>query len=258
MRRLGIGVAATLVGAAVLAPPGCQPLQVAHSIENTRFELRGKHFTAACESCHGDLGAGCLGSGKPKPQPTSCIACHSGELPLTDHPEDDRECSACHVEDGWNVGFTTTDSGTSPPTDTGTVPVEDTGFEHFPVAPETSCAEGGCHETDRPLDHWVDLPRIGDWWDCGPCHNTEDWTEAIEHPIHTPHGVWDSWTATSPTLWIFACEPCHTTGPPYSSFQCMEPCHESVRFDPLEEDHNSFVGGDEHQCIACHTYGDFQ
>lgn len=266
MNGHGVGTAAVLMGVSVFAWQACQPLQVAHSVENTRFELRGKHQLLPCEQCHGPLGGGCLGGGKPEEQPTSCMSCHAADVPADDPNHFvGQECFPCHTEEGWQVGYTPT---TPEPEPTGTT--GDTGPETLPdpnhddLEPGDACW-GACHEADRPdepdgTNHWTDLLGRGfewDRWDCGPCHTTRSWTEgAFKHLMHTPHGMTNNQSSTPPDSWIFACTPCHTTDPPTREVQCIDACHQSGDFPPARSHYTYDLGDPLRDCLECHQYGE--
>ena len=275
MRRLGIGATATLVGAGLLSHQGCQSLQVAHEIGNARYELRGKHQLLVCEQCHGPLGSGCLGSGKPEAQPTSCMACHAEDVAPGHYPG--QECFPCHTEAGWDVFPPTPtepepEPDTAPTGDTGTTPPEpEPDLYHAGVTEDMLCTaachghdEQHTHEDDRPADHWVDIPRQNLDWDCAGCHLTEDWTKFTpyvdqDHPVRLPHGTWNNQQPIGdPSAWVVACSACHIgTSPPTKNMQCMDACHDEIRFAP-DEDHQGFLTGDPQLgCIECHDYADY-
>jgi hypothetical protein len=275
MRSPGVGTAAVLLGATVFAWQACKPLKVAHAENDTVFELRGRHRSLPCEQCHGPLGAGCLGSGKPEQQPTSCMACHAEDVPAPNHFAG-QECFPCHTEEGWDVFATPTPPETGETGDTGTTgETGDTGPTTIPdpnhegLTPEDGCW-GACHEADR-LDapegnlHWNDLLGRGlewDRWDCAPCHSSLSWTEfppevARDHPVHTPHGMTNNQTMTPPPTWIFACTPCHTDSPPYKEFQCIDACHQTGDFPPTRSHYTYAIGDDDQkECLGCHKHGE--
>ena len=90
-RTVGMGLG---VLAAVSAVHGCKSLQVAHSGDNPRYALIGKHLAVPCEGCHGP--------GKPGAQSRLCMDCHAAALPSAAHYPG-QECGSCHTPLGWDV-----------------------------------------------------------------------------------------------------------------------------------------------------------
>jgi hypothetical protein len=212
-----------------VVPLACGATVIAHGGKAPRWPLRGAHGSLACETCHGDWNRGC--GGKPDPQTTSCIGCHQDDVDDDHHPG--RECSVCHVEDGWLVGVT---EPPSPPTgDTGLIaPVDTALFDHGTLAPDRLCWD--CHELGaeneaRPEGHFQD-PNGFDrtfWWDCGPCHTTTSWADDALfvplHPVRTPHGTHEKLENRNPTdEWVVACADCHPVPGDYRQFVCDD-CH---------------------------------
>jgi hypothetical protein len=125
---------------------------------DTRFALRGKHASTACDACHtGRLYEDKVG--------TQCAACHA---------KDDRHngqlganCATCHAESSWKVGRF------------------DHGATRFPLSGghvRVECAS--CHKTlayrDAPRDcvgchHADDKHRRTLGRDCAACHNARSW-----------------------------------------------------------------------------------
>jgi hypothetical protein len=223
-----------------------------HGGSKPLFPLLGQHAFVPCEGCHGP--------GKPQEEPTACIDCHNADRPSPNHHPGEN-CAECHTEEGWDVGVDTHTGVTTPtPTHTGTVITTDP--IHDALGPEQLCWE--CHETDREAGppttalslagHYSDpVAEQYTWWDCGPCHETDTWTNAAyDHPCRTPHGSLAH--PTDPAAWVVACADCHTGGDT-SVTDCVT-CHATI-FPHFGVASAADVGPTGTECTAaCHPTGD--
>jgi hypothetical protein len=190
-----------------------------HGGEDPVYPLRGLHAAVPCEGCHGP--------GTPESLPTACIDCHDADRPTPDHNAG-QDCATCHVEDGWDVGHTVTDTDTDPPT-------PPTGFDHAALPAEQLCWD--CHEAERSEPtHYADPVTPTKSWDCGPCHTVNAWDEApYVHPARTPHGthVGRAEVEQPPEEWVVACTSCHPVA--LTAFDCST-CHLAIFPHPYSED----------------------
>ena len=110
------------------------------------------------------------------------------------------------------------------------------------LANETPSTCAGCHEDDRPADHYPG--------DCADCHNLVDWSDAaIDHREFFP----------TPHEGVSACGDCHLSAGSgdFSTFSCTD-CHEHRRSE-MDDEHLGEVGGYVYQsaaCLDCHPDGD--
>lgn len=244
-RTVGMGLG---VLAAVSAVHGCKSLQVAHSGDNPRYALIGKHLAVPCEGCHGP--------GKPEAQSRLCMDCHAAALPSAAHYPG-QECGSCHTPLGWDVVDTTVPPDSTPDPGTG-----DTGHEpgwvHDPVGPKELCWD--CHDEDRPTGHYWSAD-ITFRWDCASCHTLLTWSDdprtpeldtatTYEHGARTPHGMRNNQNPIGDqTQWVISCDTCHPAV--LTQFDCVN-CH-------LERDSSLFphYNASNDDCLGCHPDGDY-
>lgn len=226
---------------------------------DTKFELKGKHQLARCDSCH----TGMLYQVKT---PTACIACHRKDDDKKGHQgRFGEKCESCHVERSWSVS--TFDHGLS------------TRYalrgKHAQIACYT-CHKGfvykeklataclSCHRKDDRHNG-----QLGP--QCESCHNEASWKQSrIDHgltrfPLLGKHAK-------------VACKDCHTT-PQFKDaktdcYSChrkddkhklrlgaaCEQCHNPRGWKQWEFDHDrrtAFVLDGKHRgldCLACHRF----
>lgn len=232
--------------AGLVALVGCNK-QLPHGGEDPLYPLRGLHAAVPCEGCHGP--------GTPGPLPTLCADCHANDVPSPDHYPG-QECGACHTEYGWLDGVTPTiptDTGPTVPTgDTGTPPTTVTKVDHSKLASDRLCWD--CHEDARKdPTHYADPAEPqSQWWDCGPCHTVNAWSEStIDHPARTPHGTVSAGKERPEAAWVVACETCHPVE--YTTSDCST-CHLDI-FPHYGDAQKPGPLADE-SCLACHVAGD--
>jgi hypothetical protein len=224
---------------------------------DTKFELKGKHQLARCESCH----TGMLYQEKT---PTACVACHRNDDNKKGHQgRFGDKCESCHVERSWTT----------------------TTFDHGLVTRYTlrgkhaqltcvSCHKGfvykeklataciACHRKDDKHNGQLGTQ-------CESCHNEASWKQTrLDHgltrfPLLGKHAK-------------VACKDCHTTAQfkdaKTDCYSChrkddkhklrlgtlCEQCHNPRSWKQWDFDHNrrtTFVLDGKHRgldCLACH------
>lgn len=192
--------------------------------KDTKYNLRGKHLSAKCESCH-----------KPSltslKLATSCISCHKSD-DKHDGQLGDR-CEKCHVEKSW----------TSTP-----------GFDHdetkFPLRDKHKAAKcQTCHKngTKEKLPllcndcHKADDVHKGNYsTKCESCHNEKDWKNPskFNHDRDTKYVLRDKHK-------VAKCDGCHV-GKLYGQHlktDCYS-CHKK---------HDEHKGRYGEKCESCHV-----
>lgn len=213
-----------------------------HGGDDPLYPLVGQHTALPCEVCHGP--------GTPQTLPTACIDCHDEDRPTPTHfPGQD--CAQCHVEDGWDVGVTTT--GHTGHTGVPTLDTAPTTTDiHATLAPDKKCWD--CHEKERKDDaHYKDPVDPAKSWDCGPCHATTTWTDDLYvHPARTPHATYDGGTLRDEATWVVACADCHPTS--LKAFDC-ESCHLAI-YPHYGDSAKGPSPTSNAACLGCHRNGD--
>ena len=134
----------------------------------TEFQLEGKHFQAACISCHVDQ--------QFTKTASTCIDCH--RLDDTHGGALGDECGGCHDSESWQTKFShfsetqfALESAHKSLT-CKNCHVSETEYAGLPVDCE------GCHSTDD-----VHLGRNGP--ECDSCHNQRGWETRFDHLAET-------------------------------------------------------------------------
>lgn len=199
--------------------------------KDTKYPLRGKHRTVACESCHKEPAAGDR-TAKPAKLATDCYSCHKnndqhrGRFGV--------KCDSCHTVDGWQASLLKFDHD------------RDTRFvlkgSHAKVACE-SCHKGKLKE-EKLGKTCVDCHRADDVHKgqegerCERCHNETKWSQKIR---------FDHDLVGFPLIGMHAataCEQCHLDKTYKDTKTECVACHRQ------DDVHKARLGTD---CAQCHN-----
>jgi hypothetical protein len=153
--------------------------------EKTRYPLRGRHRSVACEKCH-DFSGGKVTSSRAFANCTDCHSdAHAGTATLAGRTVD---CASCHVVDDWKPATYTVAQhrNTKYPLEGKHQQVKcaDCHVKNPPGVPATQLGSAGvwmrpasaacrdCHADD----HGGQLASRPDRGACGACHGVEGWT----------------------------------------------------------------------------------
>lgn len=198
-----------------------QVLKFNHDTD-TKYPLRGRHATTACQGCHGSEGY----ARKPGKLCSDCHAehdPHKGQL--------GKDCAQCHDESSWRQARFDHDL---------------TGFPLIGMHSTASCAS--CHAShaykdagkqcnDCHHDKDVHQARLGP--DCASCHNPNDWKLwQFDHDKRTKYRLEGAHQGLS-------CVACHTTAVS-GRIELPHECHSCHDNDDV---HNGAFGK---SCTDCH------
>ena len=196
--------------------------------KKTKFPLLGKHQKIACNQCHkGDL--------YKEELKLDCIGCHKKDD--VHKGKQGRECSNCHIENGWhsNVKFDH-DLSSFPLIGMHTVvQCEECHLSDVYTDTESDCNQ--CHVGDD-----VHKTKLGT--DCETCHNPNSWmTWIFDHDKASDFKI----DGAHDELGCYDCHKTKSTGKLKAAKDCIS-CHRS------EDVHNRQFG---RQCGDCHSTKSF-
>ena len=231
-----------------------------HTLEKTRFALKGKHADVKCSKCHTD-------PSRYKGAPHECVACH---LKVDKHKgQYGKKCETCHVERDWKSIQFNHDVETKFKLLGKHESVKCLACHKTPLFTKqktpTTCV--ACHRKDD-----VHNGGLGD--KCATCHNEEKWKSAkFDHdkdtkfPLLGKHVTTKCDACHKPELKVTAekiattCIGCHKKDDKHKEnfgTKC-ESCHKEKDWKEISFDHTrdtKYALKGKHEtvkCISCHT-----
>jgi hypothetical protein len=224
------------------------PMKFDHS--KTPFVLYGRHRDVLCDKCHTGL--------RFTETPTNCVSCHQRDFDnalVLNHRVAgfSTDCSQCHDERmlSWESSFSHDKLEFRTHGIHEAVACNQCHLNGIYKGTSSECV--ACHLKEFTAATNPSHSAAGFSTDCATCHRALTWQPAVFYP-HGQYFPISAGDTHSPGRWN-SCTDCHTAGPPYTTFECIN-CHEHSK--SATDRHHDDVSGYVYQssaCYRCHSQG---